>query len=113
MPTYEEVQAKRAAREQAVQHSYEVLNRAEHHGLAERLNATATMFLHGTAGGMGDSAALDRIAQGVAFLCEHAARQVTNPMLIGRLEELRQRHGFDAADTELMKMVVRVLGGGI
>lgn len=96
-------------REAAVADAIKVLDKAEHHPLPERLAAVAILFKHGTAGGMGDSAALDRMSQGIAFLCEAMGRRSETARLIDLLEDLRKRNGLDAADTNLITTVSNVL----
>lgn len=55
--------------------AYDILNHAEKATLEVRLTAVAHIFKHGTVG-MGNSAALDRMAQGISFIAEALARQV-------------------------------------
>lgn len=67
-------------REEKYDAAYAVLNKAEAHDLDARLRAVATIFKHGTVG-MGDKAALDRMAQGISFICE-ALTIVTTPQIV-------------------------------
>lgn len=66
-------EVRRAQHQQRVEAAYVVLNRAEHEPLGVRLEAVATVLRHGTAG-MNEKAAIDRMAQGVAFIAEALAK---------------------------------------